>query len=87
MSTNQDRTYAWALRKQQLRERIEAKRHDIQQQIEILCTPDDNSTMQKRWINNLGKGIAIADGVLTGWRIYKRISHFLPNKWGKKAKR
>lgn len=87
MIKKRNTTHEWDLQKQQLQAQLEAKAKDIRKRIETLREPDSNATLQERWISNIGRGVAIADGLLTGYRLYKRASKFLPTRLVKRKKK
>ena len=74
-------------RKVELREQIKAKQEALIKKANMLTQPETADTISQKWVNNIGKVIAVYDGVMMGYKIYRGVRAFSFLPWKRRRKR
>ena len=74
-------------RKEELRQQIKEKQDVLVKKAKELTQPEAAETTSQKWINNFNKAIAIYDGVMMGYKIYRGVRAFSFLPWKKRKKR
>lgn len=74
-------------RKAELRQQIKEKQEALFKKANGLTQSEAAETTSQKWINNIGKAIAIYDGLMTGYKIYRGIRAFSFLPWKKRRKK
>ena len=74
-------------RKAELRQQIKEKQEALIKKANMLTQPEAAETTSQKWINNIGKAIAIYDGLMTGYKIYRGVRAFSFLPWKKRRKK
>ncbi len=74
-------------RKAELRQQIKEKQEALFKKANGLTQSEAAETTSQKWINNIGKAIAIFDGLMTGYKIYRGVRAFSFLPWKKRRKK
>ena len=74
-------------RKAELRQQIKEKQEALFKKANGLTQSEAAETTSQKWINNIGKAIAIYDGLMTGYKIYRGVRAFSFLPWKKRRKK
>lgn len=77
-------------RQAEVERQLDASRKAIAGHWDTLFSPPEEKSKTEHWMNQLARAVAVYDGVMTGYKLFRRfrtILHFLPKRKRKKAKR
>lgn len=67
-------------RREQLREETAQSAAEIRKHWETLFTPPPADTKVQRWVSQAERALAVYDGVMTGYKLMKRLGAAFPRK-------
>lgn len=68
------------VRREQLRKETEQSAAEIRKHWETLFTPPPADTKVRRWVSQAERAVAVYDGVMTGYKLMKRLGAAFPRK-------
>lgn len=68
------------LRREQARQAFRKTERDIKRQVDALLAPPPAGNKMQEWIGHAERAYAIYDGVMTGYRLYRRFRGFFRRK-------
>ncbi len=67
-------------RREQLQKETAQGAAEIRRHWEALFTPPPADTKVQRWVSQAERAVAVYDGVMTGYKLMKRLGAILPRK-------
>ncbi len=67
-------------RREQLQKETAQSAAEIRRHWEALFTPPPADTKVQRWVSQAERAVAVYDGVMTGYKLMKRLGAILPRK-------
>lgn len=68
------------MRRDALAEEASKQEKHIREDVENLFAPPVSETKIKSWMAQTEKALAIYDGVMLGWKIFRQFRHLIPSR-------
>lgn len=73
-------------RQEALQEKLNASREKISEHWQALTAEPEENNVAQHWMNQVGRAVAIYDGVMTGYKLFRRF-RAITSFFGKRKKK